>query len=467
MHAAGPRAPLTRWRRSTCAGPTPRSSATAPAPEGPPAPGEFRAADVTRRARRASWRSTQVCFHRPWTRADYERELADPARCFLFVARDLTARSSPIARSGESSTKCTSTTSPCTRTWRRQGVGRALLDPRACGEAAGLGAPEGHARGAGVEPRGDRPVRGRRLRAGRAPAGVLHASGGGRADPLAGAGGRRFPAVRVADLERPGEAVLESAQRARRTGCRDLGKGRMSCRHPRKRAARCWPTTRHSVNSPTDHHSLDDRLKVLATKPHLTDDEQFEEVTLKKEKLRLKDQMEALVRRHQSGTARARCPPDLPAVTAPVVTHRRRRALSCCCRADRYNPRVLTIGLDRAGWPFILGAVVVALAGGWLGGRWWAMPGGCWRSVPVLLPRSRAPAAGGPVARRVAGRRRGEVRRPGVRRRRPPGTWQQITHLPVAARRARQPLAGLGPRDARHLQAGPLPAGLQARERGA
>ena len=49
------------------------------------------------------------------------------------------------------------------------------------------------------------------------------------------------------------------------------------------------------------HHALDDRLKVLASLPHLTDDEQFQEVTLKKEKLRLKDQMEALVRRHQSG----------------------------------------------------------------------------------------------------------------------------------------------------------------------
>lgn len=36
---------------------------------------------------------------------------------------------------------------------------------------------------------------------------------------------------------------------------------------------------------------------------------------------------------------------------------------------------MLTIGLDRAGWPFILGAVVVALAGGWLGGRLWAVPG--------------------------------------------------------------------------------------------
>lgn len=28
-----------------------------------------------------------VCFHRPWTRAEYERELQDPARCYLYVVR--------------------------------------------------------------------------------------------------------------------------------------------------------------------------------------------------------------------------------------------------------------------------------------------------------------------------------------------------------------------------------------------
>ena len=50
----------------------------------------------------------------------------------------------------------------------------------------------------------------------------------------------------------------------------------------------------------SEHHTLDDRLKLLAGKPHLTDDEQLEEVRLKKEKLRLKDQMEAFVRRHQT-----------------------------------------------------------------------------------------------------------------------------------------------------------------------
>jgi len=50
----------------------------------------------------------------------------------------------------------------------------------------------------------------------------------------------------------------------------------------------------------TEHHTLDDQLRRLASKPHLTDDEQIEEVRLKKEKLRLKDQMEALARRLQA-----------------------------------------------------------------------------------------------------------------------------------------------------------------------
>lgn len=42
------------------------------------------------------------------------------------------------------------------------------------------------------------------------------------------------------------------------------------------------------------HHQLDDRLHQLTALPYLTDSERFEEVTLKKRKLALKDQMEQM-----------------------------------------------------------------------------------------------------------------------------------------------------------------------------
>jgi uncharacterized protein YdcH (DUF465 family) len=48
------------------------------------------------------------------------------------------------------------------------------------------------------------------------------------------------------------------------------------------------------------HHELDDRLHELSSKHYLTDTEQFEEITLKKKKLQLKDRMEAIVRTHRS-----------------------------------------------------------------------------------------------------------------------------------------------------------------------
>jgi uncharacterized protein YdcH (DUF465 family) len=47
------------------------------------------------------------------------------------------------------------------------------------------------------------------------------------------------------------------------------------------------------------HHELDDRLHELTTKHYLSDDEQFEEITLKKKKLQLKDRMEEIVRTHR------------------------------------------------------------------------------------------------------------------------------------------------------------------------
>jgi uncharacterized protein YdcH (DUF465 family) len=50
----------------------------------------------------------------------------------------------------------------------------------------------------------------------------------------------------------------------------------------------------------TRHHELDTRLQELSEKHYLTATEQFEEVTLKKRKLALKDQMEAIARQYRS-----------------------------------------------------------------------------------------------------------------------------------------------------------------------
>jgi uncharacterized protein YdcH (DUF465 family) len=44
------------------------------------------------------------------------------------------------------------------------------------------------------------------------------------------------------------------------------------------------------------HHELDTRLHELSEKHYLSVNEEFEEVTLKKRKLALKDQMEAIAR---------------------------------------------------------------------------------------------------------------------------------------------------------------------------
>ena len=44
------------------------------------------------------------------------------------------------------------------------------------------------------------------------------------------------------------------------------------------------------------HHQLDDRLHELTERHYLSESEQVEEVTIKKRKLALKDQMEEIVR---------------------------------------------------------------------------------------------------------------------------------------------------------------------------
>ncbi|HEY2431472.1 MAG TPA: YdcH family protein [Vicinamibacterales bacterium] len=46
----------------------------------------------------------------------------------------------------------------------------------------------------------------------------------------------------------------------------------------------------------SQHHDLDEQIHNLATRQYLSEPEQLEEVTLKKRKLQLKDQMESMLR---------------------------------------------------------------------------------------------------------------------------------------------------------------------------
>jgi len=52
----------------------------------------------------------------------------------------------------------------------------------------------------------------------------------------------------------------------------------------------------------TQHHDLDEKIHTLTARHYLSEPEQLEEVRLKKRKLRLKDQMENILRRHTSDT---------------------------------------------------------------------------------------------------------------------------------------------------------------------
>jgi uncharacterized protein YdcH (DUF465 family) len=49
------------------------------------------------------------------------------------------------------------------------------------------------------------------------------------------------------------------------------------------------------------HHELDDRLHELTAKHYLSDAEQFEEVSIKKRKLQMKDRMESIMRDYRNG----------------------------------------------------------------------------------------------------------------------------------------------------------------------
>lgn len=52
-------------------------------------------------------------------------------------------------------------------------------------------------------------------------------------------------------------------------------------------------------NLVSQHHTLDEQLRHLSTVTHLTDQQQLEEIALKKHKLALKDRIEAILRQHR------------------------------------------------------------------------------------------------------------------------------------------------------------------------
>ena len=57
------------------------------------------------------------------------------------------------------------------------------------------------------------------------------------------------------------------------------------------------------VRLEVEHHEYESRLSDLAEKAVLSDDEQFEETTLKKKKLHIKDRMQEIARRQRGASA--------------------------------------------------------------------------------------------------------------------------------------------------------------------
>jgi ribosomal-protein-alanine N-acetyltransferase len=81
-----------------------------------------------------------VCFHRPWTREEYERELADAARCYLHVARTPGGAIVAYCSFWRIFDEVHVNNFAVHPSWRRQGVGLALL-AHVLAEGAALGAP--------------------------------------------------------------------------------------------------------------------------------------------------------------------------------------------------------------------------------------------------------------------------------------------------------------------------------------
>jgi len=82
----------------------------------------------------------EACFNHPWTRADYERELADPSRCFILLARAPGVRVAAYCSFWRIVDEIHINNFAVRPEWRRQGLGAALLQ-HVLAEGARLGAP--------------------------------------------------------------------------------------------------------------------------------------------------------------------------------------------------------------------------------------------------------------------------------------------------------------------------------------
>jgi [ribosomal protein S18]-alanine N-acetyltransferase len=80
-----------------------------------------------------------LCFERPWTRADYERELADPVRCFIYLAQ-IDGQTIAYCSFWRVFDEIHVNNFAVHPTWRRQGIGRRLL-ASVLEAAAAMGAP--------------------------------------------------------------------------------------------------------------------------------------------------------------------------------------------------------------------------------------------------------------------------------------------------------------------------------------
>ena len=188
-------------------------------------------------------------------------------------------------------------------------------------------------------------------------------------------------------------------------------------------------------NSAAQHHELDERLHELTAKHYLSEPEQVEEVTLKKRKLQVKDRMEDIRRqatdnaycgRSRPGRsgASARPPFAFVRIDRPVIRSSSARWSLRPQRRSGCRPRSAS--------------------------RCWSSPRSSCSSFAIPSAR-RPPVTDNDVLSPADGRVlvAGDVSRRGAARIVAAGQ-----HLSLADGRAREPRAGVGPRDARDVPPG-------------